>query len=527
MKQATQTAATEKNVGQSSKLGVGGTYANFEALKSASRTPQKDKTIVSDNKSAPERVNPPNVPRIRIRPAPTTKAHAKPLDEPKGRDHRGIQFVKWNKKNPNTRDWQPSMQEIAKNAVQLSQVKVRLNDTEVIGTRRTKLNYSALYIDAPKSSMESHLPLPWAVRASDVSKLQSIELLDQEIDKFAKFVDCSPAEKAAREAVISEARSMIATTLPGVESEVFGSQATGLATATSDIDIRVSVEGVTSPRHLIETMKRLLNALVESKEFMCTVIRYAKYPVISTQHTRTGIDIQIVSAPDTKEQREITAHYLEKLPHLRSIYMVLKTTFGIRGLIDVFSGGTGSYGLLMMLVASLERQSSKPPTTAGEQLLRFLDFYSDLNITRFGVSISPPKLFKKHDAWELPIKEQIDAARRRGDTTRAAQWAIGQKRLYQPYLFCLQDPANTLNDLGRKTNAIKHIQRTIFILRNHLKKDLAGPSSDITARARWTDDSILLPFVGRCHEIYHERRKKTEEYGVELIKKQQHGSASV
>lgn len=454
--------------------------------------------------------------RIRTQEPDTRESQGKPDKRPRS----GPQFASIGKFDVNTQDWQQHMQNIAKRALELSQMKVRLRDTENIELRRQRLDYHAWYIDAAKSPMEQSLAPPWTLNISETSKLPGLRILDGEIENFEKYLDCTPAEKAAREAVIAETTTFIARKIDGVNIEVFGSQKTGFATATSDIDVRLSSkEGSGKPKTLTEPMKKLVQALNHSNDFICVVMRGAQYPIINLQHKITGIDLQIVSAPDTNSQQEAIAQYVDELPHLRSIYMVLSTAFGTRGLVNVFNGGIGSYGLLMMLVASLKRRSSNPPSTAGEQLLRFLEFYSELDMERYGVSTSPSKLFKKHDAWEMTIKDRIDAARRRGDHVRAAQWAIGQRRLYQPYLFCLQDPANPVNDLGRKSNAIKHLQKTITVLRNTLRRDLEDVAALPRTLPPWQGDSLLLPLVGRCHEVYHERRNKIENYGLEVMMK--------
>jgi non-canonical poly(A) RNA polymerase PAPD5/7 len=183
----------------------------------------------------------------------------------------------------------------------------------------------------------------------------------------------------------------------------------------------------------------------------------------------------------------------------------------------------------MMLVAAVKRKSSSPPTTAAEQYVRFLDFYTDLDTKRYGVSVAPPKLFKKHDARELQIKDQIDAARRRGDLVRGAQWGIGQTRMYQPYLLCLQDPASPINDLGRKSNAIKHIQKTLKLMSNTLRRDMQQIFVANEAGRLWRVVSLLEPQVGRCHEVYLARRKKVEEFGLRILmrKKEEESSKQV
>ena len=414
--------------------------------------------------------------------------------------------------------WKSNQHDLAKRAFEFSKQTVSPKDTAAIDERRRQLDYPALYVDTPNSPAADPQPIPWRLDASDMAGKEAMEILNLEIENFALYIDLTPMEAAARASVTDQVVEQIKTTagtIVGVET--FGSSEVGLATILSDIDLRLWLYQPWKP-----PPPYVMNAKLEGIEyalkqfnpdFILVSLRRSKYAIINAQHKQTGLHVQIVSAPDTNAQRQAMARYLQDIPHLRSVYMVLRMALGIRGLIDVFNGGIGSYGLFMMLVASLQRPSSKPPTTAGESLLRFLDFYSDLNTEKYGVSVSPPKLFKKHDVFTTPTKTRIDAARRRGDNVRAAQWAIAQTRIYQPYLFCLQDPADPLNDLGRKSNAIKHVQKTIRVLRASLQKSLRTAARPVLGKPPWKEGSILLPLVGRCHEIYHDRRSRAEVQG--------------
>ena len=414
--------------------------------------------------------------------------------------------------------WKMLQHEVSKRALEYSKQRISPNDTATIEAGRRIMDYAALYIDTPKSpAAEPQLP-PWRLSTTEMAGMEAIDVLNLEIEKFARFMDLTPMEVAARSSVSEEVAELIRTTAGNnVGIETFGSSEVGLATILSDIDMRLYFHYSRKPyppSNMIVKMEGIEYALKNfHPDFMLVSLRCARYPIINTQHKQTGLDIQIVSAPDTKAQRQAMAKYLEDIPHLRSVYMVLRMALGIRGLVDVFNGGIGSYGLFMMLVASLQRPSSKPPTTAGECLLRFLDFYCELNTEKYGVSISPPKLFKKHDLPANPTKARVNAARLRGDNIRAAQWAIGQTRRYQPYLFCLQDPADPFNDLGRKSNAIKHIQKTLRVLRASLQQSLQLKAPTALRKPPWKEQSILLPLVGRCHEIYQDRRSRAEMQG--------------
>ncbi|KAF2772609.1 hypothetical protein EJ03DRAFT_324615 [Teratosphaeria nubilosa] len=376
-------------------------------------------------------------------------------------------------------------------------------------------------------------PYPWEPSRHDIPI--GMEQLEAEIARFGAYMEVTPAEKEARARVVEETRQFVETYLRGglskntihnLRADLFGSETTGLATATSDVDIRVHYQWSDPDSHHLPTpkaMRRLCQALDESEKYMLAVYRHGKFEIISCQHKASGIDIQIVCSPDTSTARSWIRYYLDKMPHLRNIFFVIRTALNMRGLVDVFNGGIGSYGLFWMVVAALERRSSKPPVTSAEQLIHFLDFYSTFDFTKYGLSIFPtPKTFLKHDFASQqimskgppsPVHSYITAARRRGDLVRAGQWSIGQTRPLQPYLFCLQDPADPVNDLGRKTNGIKHLQATL----QGMKRSMENSIIRLEAARRQGDDgyktSLVAILVGRCHEVWDERRRKVEEYG--------------
>lgn len=90
----------------------------------------------------------------------------------------------------------------------------------------------------------------------------------------------------------------------------------------------------------------------------------------------------------------------------------------------------------------------------------------------------------------------------------------------QPYLLCLQDPADPLNDLGRKGYGWKHIQTTIKVLRGVITKTMSSSvqqnSKDLKAPAQ----SIIARAVGPCFKAYEARRAITEAYGQEILDKE-------
>jgi non-canonical poly(A) RNA polymerase PAPD5/7 len=77
-------------------------------------------------------------------------------------------------------------------------------------------------------------------------------------------------------------------------------------------------------------------------------------------------------------------------------------------------------------------------------------------------------------------------------------------------MLVLQDPADPLNDLGRKAFGYKHIRATISKLKRQLDHTMTmGPPRP--------DFSLLNEFVGPCYEAYKGRRAIAEAYGQAAV----------
>lgn len=146
--------------------------------------------------------------------------------------------------------------------------------------------------------------------------------------------------------------------------------------------------------------------LRKNQAYVLSMIRNARYPLISLQHKASGQDVQIVLSNDTSVSRKIMQGYMDEYPYLAQLYSVVKTMLDLRGLSDVFRGGFGSYSLFMMIVASL-RHMPHPRNDAAGGLIHFLKFYSDFETKKHGISIEPTLLFDK--AVELPMTDTAKA----------------------------------------------------------------------------------------------------------------------
>ncbi|KAI6835124.1 hypothetical protein KC358_g5619, partial [Hortaea werneckii] len=442
-------------------------------------------------------------------------------------ERRPQQYIGQDKYKSAADSWKEEMQWIGESVDIISRNRIPLEDVDKETLAR--IDYEPMVMKPAESTSEERQPIPWSQGQTTSRGSSAMERLDSEIHAFAAYISPTTAESAARDAIASRVRRFIENAIGRsnrkIHTDVFGSEQTGLALAHSDIDIHVSDRKWTQydsqPKFgtyysFGKIMKPLAERLKNTSEWICVSFRHSAYPIINAQHRESGIDVQIVCAPPTIPQQEWTAKYMNEMPNLKALYSVLRVMFGVRGLVDVFNGGIGSYGLFMMLVAALKRgeRSTNPPVTIGEQLMHFLKFYAHFDMQKRGLTLSPvAKPFLKHDFKDAPPTPYIAAAKARGDPVRAGQWAIGRLRPLQPYLLSLQDPAKPTNDLGRKSNAMKHIQDTIAELSVAMQENIAAIELARAHGSAWEGESLLEPLVGRAHEIFADRRQRVEEWG--------------
>ena len=234
--------------------------------------------------------------------------------------------------------------------------------------------------------------------------------LDEEVLRFRNYVTPTVKEHLHRKSLYRAVRDVIHQKVdPQLQISCFGSSKTGVNTAVSDIDIRLSFasqedknsDSAQAPRH--KTRKQLLSKLLTIKSalsrdpirFDQIALLHARYPLISMRDRNTGINVQIVLA-NQSERSVIAVKKLQGRYHLlKSIYLLLKTTLDCRGLTDVYKGGIGSYPLLMMIAAVFTHDPQTEMNGRGEALLNVLHFWGHFDTTKYGLLVDPPMHFVK------------------------------------------------------------------------------------------------------------------------------------
>lgn len=194
-------------------------------------------------------------------------------------------------------------------------------------------------------------------------------LLHEEILDFAAFMTPTPSERAIAEKALEVVHTTLIELFPEARLEVFGSRANGLVLPTSDWDLVIF--NVTPS---LVNMRRIANefearGLVKKTD----VISTARVPIVKLWEKQSGIQIDLsFEAKSAILSRALTAEYIAQFPALRPLILVLKYFLVQRGLNDTYSGGVGSFLLLLMVVhvvqerqKSMKKHSSTLDSTAG------------------------------------------------------------------------------------------------------------------------------------------------------------------
>ncbi|KAI9658300.1 MAG: hypothetical protein M1821_002433 [Bathelium mastoideum] len=310
---------------------------------------------------------------------------------------------------------------------------------------------------------------------------------------------------------------------------------------------------------------------IHGKEFTLPKLRHGRHPLLALNHRDSGTEVQIVAA-DVSQQSWVD-DYRDGYLAFRSVVFVVKAILEARKLTEVYNGGIGGYTILAMVAASFRHHPELAKDDTAGHLMAFLDFYSNFDTTKYGIDLTTPEIFEKtgrrpaapktkglkdqeHDNLAGSVetgdidteeaaleeegmdeqqdvsdidpletssnnipnttepkdsKEQTSDASPTQNKVLAGRSIIAQTKRSQPYLLCLQDPADPTNDLGRKSYAIRNILATFRHLRGVLQRgmdeDNQGRKIPTLRLPREMQPSLLMPLVGPtfCADVTYRR----------------------
>ncbi len=257
--------------------------------------------------------------------------------------------------------------------------------------------------------------------------------LHEEIKNFCSCLEPTQEEAKARSDALNRIEEIVKALWPESRLELFGSFATGLYLPTSDIDAVILDSKCVDIRQGLKVLGKALSQKGIAIDIQ-TILK-ARVPIIKFEEKQSGYQFDIsFDAYNGPEAAENVRTLSEKIPAMSALTMVLKVFLQQRDLNEVYSGGIGSYALLVMVANFLQMHWSRfnghqgdLNTNLGELLLDFFRLHGRaLKLEVVGLSCSSGgQYFKKRSkSFHYPERPELPA---------------------------VQDPNDDENDLGKNS----------------------------------------------------------------------------
>jgi len=291
--------------------------------------------------------------------------------------------------------------------------------------------------DANTSSAK-HIP-PW-VQPSSARRARSLRSpllqLHLEVIDFCRFVEPTPEEASSRRAAVSRVEELVRWIWPESRLELFGSFATGLYLPSSDIDTVILDSGCTNAPDGLKALAMALSRRGLAKNVQ--LIAKARVPIVKFEEAQSGfqfdISFDVANGPAAAVfvREQMAGHAA-----LRPLTLIVKAFLQQRDMNEVYSGGIGSYALLIMLIGFLRQHPKRDPPehNLGQLLVDFFELYGRrLQQDAVGISCRPDSsvFFRKKD------RNMVEPSR--------------------PFLFAIEDPHDPSNDVGRNSYNAKLVR---------------------------------------------------------------------
>lgn len=311
----------------------------------------------------------------------------------------------------------------------------------------------------------------------------------------------TPTEEESAKLIVSDALSALEGDFAPDQIEMLGSRSTGLATPLSDFDFSIipklgqgpAVAGGTlsgkDVRCIVDdVLYRTEEALRAAPQFKSVRRIYARVQIVRAIHRHTGCPIEFQTMTSFYASQAQTKAWLRDIPSLRSLFITMRLFLEILELNKVFQGGIGSYTLIVMIVtASKHANDTHDPKDLGGQLLHVLSFWGWADLYKYAYSADPPMAYRKPEKSAITYTGEAEGVHQASGSQLEGMNKICLRDDRRPFLLCLQDPANHINDLGANSHAIRTIQAIFRIVHQKLSSFVhmgkpSRPESDSRAQ---------------------------------------------
>jgi len=309
-----------------------------------------------------------------------------------------------------------------------------------------------------------------------------VRRLHDEIILFTRYIAPRPEEFLMRNEVVDKITRVIKNEWPHAQVDIFGSFKTGLYLPTSDIDLVVFGDWTSLP--LNQLKDALIRECVTDKDNI-KVLDKASVPIIKVTEIKTDLRIDIsFNMINGVKSAALIKEYLLEYPCLRYMAMVLKQFLLQRDLNEVWTGGIGSYSLILMIVSFLQLHPRINPRSTdnnlGVLLIEFFELYGKhFNYMRTGIRV--------RDGGSYVPKEEIFKQFNNG---------------YRASILCIEDPLNPANDIGKGSYGALKVKQAFENAYLTLSEAVAPQHAYLIKDGQ----SILGRIIRITHEVIEYRR---------------------
>ena len=328
----------------------------------------------------------------------------------------------------------------------------------------------------------------------------------------------NPIEIEAARLFTAEVKSIVRQTYPNNPLNPIGSHSTGLADRLSDFDFTLSFpdlekspleRGPSSTRPSSrkagnKALRSIFQSLQESRRYEGIKLIHARVPIVKAIHRKSQLRVELQTLSSKEANQEYTLYFLAEFPTLRPLYVLFRSALHLRQLNIVFEGGLGSYSVLIMIVNALKHASGQyAQDDLVGHFLHVLDFYSTADLYKHGFSPDPPRIFPKN-------RDKISRAEKEDQSSDPMLRGLKIMKTYdakKPYMLCLQDPANAINDLGCRAYGIKHVQKLFEVIRKGLLTNMKAWDGEGDFEKPWHARGLLAPFLAANYKSLSKKRR--------------------
>ncbi|KAI0321278.1 hypothetical protein OF83DRAFT_1081077 [Amylostereum chailletii] len=277
--------------------------------------------------------------------------------------------------------------------------------------------------EAPLPAHKQPLYTPWLSAFKHNTEGTTEQRLHDEIDAYTKYILPTPAEVTARDKVIDRVEKVIMQRFRDAQVHVYGSTRTNLSLPDGDIDVVIETKYVDTPNEKKSSLFQLRGRLqTDGIAATALVVPGARVPVLNMLSTpETGsfnVDISI-NGLDGVQTIDIVKSYLDAMPALRPLVLVIKGLLAQHGLHSAATSGLSSYAVICMAISFLQLNPANSPQedmdspasnrALGILLMDFLKYYAtDFPYTTSYISVTNKALLIKADkGWDTGHADRL------------------------------------------------------------------------------------------------------------------------